>query len=286
MPTFRPPSESSNSTETGNNTDEEFRDFSDNEEVPHTEETQQLTIDTPIIALKLQLTQPQSSAQAQTPTQPQTPAQTLPQQNIMATVAPKPNKMKIRLPSNFNGDCTKTREFILDCSMYLNINDAIYNTDKKKILFALSYMRGGTAGPWKDAFYTAKHTANRWGTFADLETELMMAFSPSDKKGDARAKLKTLRMKGGMTADEYIAEFRTAKAQSGINKDAALIEYFMEGIPIPLMEKINTLNNVPTMLDDWMKFASRFDNSYRCTKAITARLRGNTGQPGKKKYNF
>jgi hypothetical protein len=170
--------------------------------------------------------------------------------------------------------------------MYLNINDAIYNTDKKKILFVLSYMRGGTAGLWKDAFYTAKHTANRWGSFADLKTELMTAFSPSDKKGDARAKLKTLRMKGGMTADEYIAEFRTAKSQSGINKDAALIEYFMEGIPIPLMEKINTLDNVPITLDDWMKFASRFDNSYRHTKVITARLRGNTGQPRKKKYNF
>jgi hypothetical protein len=190
----------------------------------------------------------------------------------MATVAPKPNEMKIQLPSNFNGDHTKTREFILDCSMYLNINDTIYNTDKKKILFVLSYMRGGTAGLWKDAFYTAKHTLNRWGSFADLETELMTAFSPSDEKGDARAKLKTLRMK--------------AKSQSGINKDAALIEYFMEGIPIPLMEKINMLDNVPTMLDDWMKFASRFDNSYRRTKVITAHLRGNTGQPGKKKYNF
>jgi hypothetical protein len=88
------------------------------------------------------------------------------------------------------------------------------------------------------------------GSFAGLETELMTAFSPSDKKGDARAKLKTLRMKGGMTADRYIAEFRTAKSQSRINEDAALIEYFMEGIPIPLMEKINTLDNLPTTLDD------------------------------------
>jgi hypothetical protein len=204
----------------------------------------------------------------------------------MVTVALKPKEMKIQLPSNFNGDYTKTRESILDCSMYLNINDTIYDTDKKNILFALSYLRGGTAGPWKDTFYTAKHTMNRWGSWADLETELMTAFSPSDKKGDARTKLKTLRMKGGMTADKYIAEFQTTKSQSGINEDAALIKYFMEGIPIPLMEKINTLDNVPTTLDDWMKFASRFDNLYRCTKVITARLRGNTGQPRKKKYNF
>jgi hypothetical protein len=87
----------------------------------------------------------------------------------MVTVAPKPNKMKIRLPSDFNGDCTKTREFILNYSMYLNINDAIYNTDKKKILVVLSYMRGGTAGLWKDAFYTAKHTANRWGLLQALK---------------------------------------------------------------------------------------------------------------------
>jgi hypothetical protein len=58
-----------NSTETGNNTDKEFRDFSDNKEAPQTEETQQLTINMnmPVIAPKRQLTQPQSSAQAQTP---------------------------------------------------------------------------------------------------------------------------------------------------------------------------------------------------------------------------
>jgi hypothetical protein len=184
----------------------------------------------------------------------------------MTTAAPKPNEMKIRLLSDFNGDCTITREFILDCSMYLNINDTIYNTDKKEILFVLSYMRGGTAGSWKNTFYTAKHTANRWGSWADLETEFMTAFSPSDEKGDARAKIKTLRMKGGMTADEYIVEFQTAKSQSRINEDAALIKYFMEGIPIPLMENINMLDNVPTTLDDSMKFASRH------TKAITARL--------------
>lgn len=62
----------------------------------------------------------------------------------------KPTELKIRLPVDFNGDRTKTKEFVLDCKMYLNINETTYNTNTKKILFVLSYMRGGTAGPWKE----------------------------------------------------------------------------------------------------------------------------------------
>lgn len=198
---------------------------------------------------------------------------------------PKPTELKIRLPVDFNGDRTKTKEFVLDCRMYLKINTDIYDTDTKKILFVLSYMRGGTAGPWKEDFYNTAMSTNKFGTYDELMTAIKKAFSPSDEQGDAKSKLKTLQMKGGMTADEYIAEFRTAAGLSGIKEDAALIEYFMEGIPTPLMEKISMMEKPPKTIEEWQDYASRYNNQYRRTKAITARLRGNKPND-KKKFSF
>ena len=40
--------------------------------------------------------------------------------------------------------------------MYIQINDEIYDTDKKKIIFALSYMKKGTAAPWKQNFWATE----------------------------------------------------------------------------------------------------------------------------------
>jgi hypothetical protein len=92
-------------------------------------------------------------------------------------------------------------------------------------------------------------------------------------------------MTGGMTADDFIAEFRTVAAHSGIKDDTAMIEYFMEGLPTSLREKISMMDNPPTTLQGWQDYASKFDNSYRRAKAITARIRG--GKPNndpKKKW--
>ena len=119
-----------------------------------------------------------------------------------------PIEMKLCIPAEFNGDRSKTKEFVLDSKMYIRGNSDIYDDDKKKILFVLSHMRGGTAGPWKeDYFNTALNSQTGFGTYTAFMNTVESAFSPSDVQGDARTKLKTLHMTRGMTADNYIAEF-------------------------------------------------------------------------------
>jgi hypothetical protein len=61
------------------------------------------------------------------------------------------------------------------------VNEAIYNTDKKKIIFALSFMNGGTASAW------ALERGNReqLGTWQGFVTKVKEAFSPIDDAGSA-----------------------------------------------------------------------------------------------------
>ena len=194
---------------------------------------------------------------------------------------PRPTELKMKQPSPFNGDREETNRFIQDIGMYLIINEEIYNSDKKKIAFLLSFMQEGTAGPWKEARITTLLKGNDWGTYTDLVDEIRTAFAASDSAGLARAKLRVLRQT--TMADEYIAEFRTHSACSGITQAEALIEYFMEGLRPAVLEKVIGMEECPVTIEEWYTAASKFDNNWRRGRAIIDRYKGgNSKHPQKK----
>ena len=84
------------------------------------------------------------------------------------------------------------------------INDEIYstyNTDKKKIIFVLSYIKEGTAVPWKQNFWATTKLDDRvtpwtWNRFKDT---LKVLFVPSNKPGEALTRLVTKRQGTSVT---------------------------------------------------------------------------------------
>ena len=188
-----------------------------------------------------------------------------------------PNNMyrevKLNPPTPFNGDRKKYDDFIIEAEMYLSINSDIFDTDKKKILFTLSYMREGTAGPWKQSYWTTNGAVILSVTWNTFKKTLEDAFKTSDKIGDAISKMATERM-GSKTADEHVEDFKVWKTNSKVTEDAPLIEWFMQGLPTSLRDKILGAENPPTTIDGWFTTASRFDNQWRRAKAISQRLRG------------
>jgi hypothetical protein len=67
-------------------------------------------------------------------------------------VADKAKEYGMNKPMPFTGDRTKIRRFLQDCLGYLDINQAIYNSDRLKIGFILSYMNDGEAANWKEYY--------------------------------------------------------------------------------------------------------------------------------------
>ncbi|PPQ93164.1 hypothetical protein CVT25_002598, partial [Psilocybe cyanescens] len=59
-------------------------------------------------------------------------------------------EISINKPAVFDGDRTKSKSFLQDCYLYININNNIYNTDKKKIAFILLFCMEGGAKLWKE----------------------------------------------------------------------------------------------------------------------------------------
>ena len=78
----------------------------------------------------------------------------------------------------FTGDPEKTRMFLQDVELYIRINSALYDTDEKKIIFALSFMKGGTAVGWSKSYINAALAASNFGTWDNFKKEVEKASPP------------------------------------------------------------------------------------------------------------
>src|SRR5260221_5223784 len=61
---------------------------------------------------------------------------------------PTPKPPKVATPSPFSGAQDDLDCFKVECSLYLSMRHSKFLDECSNILFVLSYMKGGTAGPW------------------------------------------------------------------------------------------------------------------------------------------
>ena len=192
--------------------------------------------------LTLQSTQPPSS----TPT------------NYPSTSTTK--SLKVAPPDIFDGTLCKTEEFLSQLSIFLYGKRNELQDDSDKIFLTLSYMKGGTAGPWAKA-KVRQYTNGTVQTYTEFLKEFKEIFGDPDPSGTARNKLDHL-TQGSHTADEYVASFREVKDDTGYN-DAALVEKFEKGLNPPLVDKIYALPEMPETLNEWIHWATKLDRQWR-----------------------
>jgi hypothetical protein len=176
-------------------------------------------------------------------------------------------EIKICAPSDFTGDRTKLAKFLQEINLFLKINEQVYDTDEKKIIFTLSFMNGGTASAWA-LMYGSKEPFGTWERF---KQEIKETFAPIDDAGQARVEMKTL--KQGEDVDQYINEFLLLSQRSGIKEDTALIEYFLDGLKRELVDKIFTMEKLPSTLLETMGAAAKFEGNWKRARAIAGKAR-------------
>jgi len=169
--------------------------------------------------------------------------------------------MKVATPDPFNGNLAKSEEFLNSVLLYFMGKPGM--TDEQKITFALSYMKGGTAGQWskRKLKQYAKEEHERPPSWDSFLVDFRHTFSDPDPKGTARHKLSKLKQ-GTNSADEYVASFRELMDETGYNNDA-LVEMFERGLSKSLVDRIYSLPEFPNTLEDWMSQAMKFDRLQR-----------------------
>ena len=193
------------------------------------------------------------------------------------TATPRTNGKEIRInnPTEFDGSREHLNAFIQDCHLYLALNEETYNDNDKRIIFILSYMTKGTAKAWKEAFVhdALSQDPPTFGTYKNFLEILKKAFAAADVEGDARASLRQLRQGNG-TVDDYISQFRILAGRARISDNTTLIEYFMEGLNVGILQKIFSQSAIPKRIDEWYEQTSKYDAQYRRIKEILGRRRG------------
>jgi hypothetical protein len=100
-------------------------------------------------------------------------------------VANKAKEYGMNKPTPFTGDQMRIRQFLQDCLGYLDMNQSIYNTNRLKIGFILSYMNDGEATNWKEYYLdTLKDPNTGMPNFPTLVTflvDVQKAFQAADR---------------------------------------------------------------------------------------------------------
>ena len=180
-------------------------------------------------------------------------------------------------PTPFDGtDRTQVDAFIKDCALYFRLNPSKFEDDDDKVMTAYSYLKGGTAGIWKDQ-QLGKHLDEATYDYVNLPTwkewvkEFKAAFTDENTKQNAKDKLYALRQ-GNKPLDEYNIEWNLVAGKAGYDitaKDEALLENYKRSINTSLLGKMLMLEVVPTTLSSFQSKAAILDRHWRQAQKIT-----------------
>src|SRR5258708_1500417 len=148
-----------------------------------------------------QLTAQVAALQAQLAHRSQSP----PPPQPSAAPVPTPKPPKVVTPSPFSGTQDDLECFKVECILYLSMRHSEFPDERSNVLFVLSYMKGGTAGPWatqriNSILYPSKAEEVTWAGFV---SELDEMFADPNCQATARRKLATLHQ-GDSSVEELI----------------------------------------------------------------------------------
>src|SRR5260221_275517 len=122
-----------------------------------------------------------------------------------STPPPPPKPPKVSAPSPFSGVQDDLDHFKAECSLYLSMRQSKFPDKHSNVLFILSYMKGGSTGPWamqkiNSILYPANLEEVTWAGFI-LELDKM--FADPNHQATAWRKLATL-CQGDSSVEELI----------------------------------------------------------------------------------
>jgi len=114
---------------------------------------------------------------------------------------------KVTTPNEYDSARDKADSFLKQLTLYFRDRAADFTSESDKIIFPLSYMKGGTARSWADQITKGiLDGQNPYANFPAFQMEFKKYFSDPDAAATARCKLKLVHQ-GGQSVDEYTSEF-------------------------------------------------------------------------------
>src|SRR5258707_3993968 len=126
----------------------------------------------------------------------------------------------------FKGTHDDFDQFKAECGLYMSMWTSEFQDERSQILFILSYMKGGTAGPWAtqriNDILSKAETAPQ--TFEEFAAELDIMFADPNHEVTAHQKLAVVQQ-GNNPVDELIQGFEVHGPPSQLG-NVGLVDQF------------------------------------------------------------
>lgn len=178
---------------------------------------------------------------------------------IVHLPTPQPRQSLVAKLNDFDGKDYKL--FRRQCTIYMMANRDNFITSKDKILFVLSYMKGGLAGQWAENEYEKiMEDGYVAATFREFEHKLQGTFSDPNKERNAQHQLSTTRQGFNKTAEEFFQKFELNCQAAGYSTghNSYLIELLERNLKHDIVKMIY-MQDLPRDYEGWKRKAIRLD---------------------------
>jgi len=131
---------------------------------------------------------------------------------------PASHPIKAADPEKFSGDRADTEGFICAIRLSVAVQPGSYPDERTEILYALSFMTGGSAQTWAHNKTEAViNGTSSISTFDAFVRRVEDEFGDPDFATTVCTKLHDLKMMSNMSADKYTAQFKILAGRTGFN---------------------------------------------------------------------
>ena len=172
-------------------------------------------------------------------------------------------------PQLFDGNRAKSELFLRQFDMYKSMNNGITTMSNpyRRVIFALSFIRGPNIDNWVDAQLQELKTKvsrqqNPVGRdeevlWTEFETAFKGAYTNTTQKQSTYLALQGMKMQG-QNLDSFIATFKNLAKKAGYGKnDEATVDMFVKRLNRPLLDRILDRDTEPTTLAEWIDAARK-----------------------------
>jgi hypothetical protein len=188
--------------------------------------------------------------------------------------ASQPSRVKLGVPSNFDGDRAQGRTFITSCELYISLTASDFIDEQVHIHWALSYFKGGCAASFAEHILRQELRSGNmcFTSWSDFMEEFTSTFCPENEATTALMQLESDRyFQGKQNVEAYIDEFKDLIDLSGYTDPIVIVLKFRRELNLTTRDRITKSGmDRPSDMDfnSWFKAARRLDLNHLANEAF------------------
>jgi len=162
---------------------------------------------------------------------PKTPLPPVPSPPVSLSPTPPVQQIcpKLSCPPDFNGERHNGHVFLNSCSLYICLALEQFHDEQERILWALTFFKGGCAAKWSENVFHQKADTDIFPiqTWGDFEQQFQLHFFPENVEADVINTLKGASYhQGNQTVDDYLDSFQALVSNVGYMDPWTLVVKF------------------------------------------------------------